>query len=408
MSENVQSANTIIVPDTSDQASTTKSSETIDKPVCLFGVGCFHFGIKKSPPFKITILEYIHEIEIFLQSISNISNIVIEKNKIKDYTFDVVEDPPPINHEVFPAISPLNIKFEIYIPFRIQEQFATSIALLSMSTKTEKFIVRIQDNIHCPITIVELVDPQINADPSDAVVIVREFLTQQNQKFDSKLITFQCLGPSPFHANFYIRVPQKQDKEFPWFFWSESFNAGSYADIDIYYDKDVLKDVEEAKTYIYKNIGMELSLFYRINQYKEVRIDDWEKVEKHFNDIIEIQRKNGLFSAFRRYFSSKTLSESFISIAEFEKNDVFYKIGLKESITVIYDKDNPSLLLKWYIDNEVSSIVEYPTKQLLDLANLFEHRRENAVELVTLIISAIIGGVIGSVITTLLSTGQHP
>ena len=51
----------------------------------------------------------------------------------------------------------------------------------------------------------------------------------------------------------------------------------------------------------------------------------------------------------------------------------------------------------------MNSRIEYPTRQLLELANLFEGRREKIVESVIILISAILGGAIGALITILLT-----
>lgn len=45
-----------------------------------FGVGCFHFGVKRKQPFKFIGSDYIKEPQTTLQSISNINNKKIGEN----------------------------------------------------------------------------------------------------------------------------------------------------------------------------------------------------------------------------------------------------------------------------------------------------------------------------------------
>lgn len=58
-----------------------------------FGIGCFHFGIKKIPPFKFKGSEYIKELRTALQSISNIDNINIYCDDIfENWSIDLTQE----------------------------------------------------------------------------------------------------------------------------------------------------------------------------------------------------------------------------------------------------------------------------------------------------------------------------
>ena len=43
-----------------------------------FGIGCFHFGLKKTPPFKYTGEAYILELRTALESVASIDNIDLD------------------------------------------------------------------------------------------------------------------------------------------------------------------------------------------------------------------------------------------------------------------------------------------------------------------------------------------
>ncbi|MEZ4866736.1 MAG: hypothetical protein R3C14_35780 [Caldilineaceae bacterium] len=361
-----------------------------------FGVGCFHFGIKKKPPYKFTTFEYINEVEAFLQGVPNVTNIVIDQELVENEIIELAER-THICQTTFPTFSYLNIQFEIYIPTRLQERFGSGHKHKPGSV-CEKFRVSIVDEYYCPVTFVEPLDLKPGEDPCQSIIVVRKFLQEQSKKSESDFIEFQYLGPSPFHANLCIKPSQESNDVF-WFFEVDILDTGDYDLIEIYYDAESFNDIEEAKDYIFEEIGQELGLFYCYHQIHNIQAYEWSKVKGIFDQIIQIQKRKDIFGSLSRYFSSSKLRDAFISIAEFESEQLFYSTQIEDSYRNTYSSERPSLVLKKYVDDTIQSRVEYPTRSLLELANLFEGRREKAVESVIVLISAILGGVVGALLT---------
>jgi hypothetical protein len=367
-----------------------------------FGVGCFHFGIKKKPPFKFDTAEYTKELEAFLQSISNISNIYISTDPISGASFDIQSEPPSVEAYTFPLIAFLQIEFELYIPFRIQEQIARTKKYPFEKLSTERFFVSIFHAYHCPVTYIEPAGATGSDDPSDAVIIVREFIKEQSKISRSDYIDFQVLGPSPFHADFYIKEPGNKEDAI-WLFWHEDYDMPGYDTIEFFFDPDAFDSIEEARDFIFSEIKQEFDLFYYITQIENRRSLEWDELKEKVDSIIRIQRMKGITGPFRRYFSSSQLNEVFISIAEFESDDIFLNSSIQDSYSEIYESDNASISLRKYLDNAIKRRKQYPTKQLVELATLFEGRREKVVESMIVIISAVLGGIVGSLLTILAS-----
>jgi hypothetical protein len=103
----------------------------------------------------------------------------------------------------FPGLgSDSTVEFSLFIPHRVQADLFPSGRL--PNTLTEHFRVRVVGTFTgLPIAFVEPDNPTGIPEPSDAVIIVREFLVSQLAMNNSPL-TLQILGPSPVHADFYV------------------------------------------------------------------------------------------------------------------------------------------------------------------------------------------------------------
>jgi len=143
-----------------------------------FGIGCYHFGVKKSPPFNFKGTEYLEELKLALSRISNLNNLKIKSDEsFKEWTTKITEELPNLEDDesFFPHPFKLNIDFELYIPFRIQEEI-TEEKEKFIGTYGENFKVKIIQSFHLPVAVVEIIDPTKKPDPSTAVQIVREFI----------------------------------------------------------------------------------------------------------------------------------------------------------------------------------------------------------------------------------------
>ena len=131
----------------------------MSEPLAAFGVGCFNFGVKKSPPFTITGSEYISELRAALEGISNISEIEINADEeLLGNSVSVEEPLTPIGEgsQFFPStdFAP-EIRFDLYIPRRIQNELAP--LKPSPEIGTEKFKISISPYYYMPVTFIEAI-----------------------------------------------------------------------------------------------------------------------------------------------------------------------------------------------------------------------------------------------------------
>ncbi|MBA7492338.1 hypothetical protein ES702_02888 [subsurface metagenome] len=373
-----------------------------------FGIGCFHFGIKKTSPFKFKGSEYIKELRTALQSISNIDKIDIRYlDEFKNWSFDLAPQELPNIGEgkgFFPKPWYMVIGFEMYIPFRIQAKLLGRKAL-SLETFTERFKISLHYAYHFPVTFIEPVNPSQESDPSTAVKLVREFLEQEFKSSKSDYIQFEYLGPSPFHANCYIQPGETKDyNNVGWEFQAKIYSQEGYNEVVFYFNPGIFTKAEKAKEIIKEKIQHELGLFYKIVQLEVVKMHNWERIEKLTEDLVSIQRITWVKSFLKKVFIlPKHINEAFISIAEFESDEIFFNSTIQNDYRYFYSDKKVDTYFQSYIDNRIKEKLTYPAKQRFQLISFFEGRRIKSVENFVIFITAIISAVIGGVIVVLLT-----
>ncbi|WP_238653551.1 hypothetical protein [Paenibacillus piscarius] len=373
-----------------------------------FGVGAFHFltinELENYDGFDID--DYIEEVRNTLGKISNINNIIIDDENVslmmETKEFFSVPNQIYIDSEIYnnnnglsPHPSNLSIKFDLYIPFRIQEEVSKKFSSLS---GTEKFKIDIRYGRNFPVTFIEPQNSEIEFNPSSSVIIVREYLKKE-LKNRSELIKFSCMGPSPFHSNFFVSLEQTEEE---WEINYTNEESRGYSKEFFYGNQLVYSSIEEAKEAVYSILTEELGFFYFLNQVDNRRFWNWNYIENQVDSLINLQRSN-----FKNYFRKITKTSSllnflYITIADFEKDELLFKQIIKKRMDDTFTNRNV-YFYKDLIEKQQKETLDLPTQQFVQLINLFETRRLNLNEIVALIVSAIAGGSFGALLTMLLS-----
>lgn len=370
--------------------------------VTAFGVGCFHFGVRKSAPFHFSGEEYLKELRDALQSIPSISNIQCEnESRLKAMQFPVEYDPPNIHDDkgIFPYVQRFDLTFTVYIPFRVQERLARIEAAPDFSTErsTEHFRVYMIYNYFFPVTFVELLSPDATTSPSDAVRIVREFLKEEMGRYKGEYLEFQFLGPSPLHGNFYILTePRQEAKEA---ITLKVTRTPGYSTIEYWVDET--RDLNQARAAVFFRTVRELGFFYHWHNAQYWLWHEWEGLQELVTDVMAIQRKRGAFAAVQRLLRTGTITRDLrLALAEFGQAYVFGKSAYQINMQGIYSTLKGESL-RHFIEDGVEDIT-YPIKEIGDVVEFFETRTLKRVENLVIVIAALLGGVVGSLMTILL------
>lgn len=362
-----------------------------------FGIGCFHFGIKKLPPFEFRGSVYIKELKKYLSSIPSLNNLKIETaDEFELYSQNIDRALPNMGNDIgyFPNPISLDLEFEIYIPFRIQAEII-GVEKKFLRTYSENFKVTILYGFFFPVTIVETENPTKSPSPSTAVMLVREFISKKAQDKKSKYIRFECIGPSPFHINCFLRA-QKQNSTKNLLFNSKKTEQSGYDKLVINYNKDKFKNSDEALNHLKSLIMDEFGYCYRHIQIRNSRMYSWNSIQENLKKLVQIQKKEGIKGMYEKLTQRHVLIERLImDITTLEGQNILDKEFERNEYQQVYPSEKDTIF-KTTIDKRLKDKIVYPTKQMTRLISFIENRRVKNLEFIIIIIAAMLGGFIGS------------
>ena len=372
-----------------------------------FGIGCYHFGIRQDTPFTFKGSHYISELRTALSKIPNLDNLKIDTDGDFENEIEEIKEPlPNLADEggYFPYPPYLDIQFDLFIPFRIQAELCDTEEKF-LSTFSEKFRIRISQSYHFPFAIIETLNPSKDNDPSNAVQIVREFLEKELTKEKSSFIRFECIGPSPFHLDCFIK-PKEPEKNGNWLIEPDVSIERGYDKITFYYNAKEIVDSDEALEYLMTSIEDEFGLFYKYVQLRQERMHSWAIIQNSLQKLQTMQNAHGIKGFFNRLFKRPSLiGKLFTDLATFEAKDI-YNNGIKQNEYNEVYRLKDEMFFKSFIDKEIEEKYEYPVKQITELVKFYEGRRVKSVELIIAIIAAILGGAIGAFLTIYFQSNQ--
>ncbi len=180
----------------------------------IFAIGCFHFVQKKWQENDAPGEDYALGISNSLEKIDNVSNVsVSEISGFSDIGFhpkyEDDDEESYLNIPFIPCPSSGLVTFDVFIPKRVQEEvYPYGYGALHC----EKFKVLVDFGGDFPIALIkpgEVISGDLSEGFSNFVPVIRNYLASRWPKDAS--VKFACLGPSPFHAEFYFQISEKED-----------------------------------------------------------------------------------------------------------------------------------------------------------------------------------------------------
>jgi hypothetical protein len=292
---------------------TTTNVQRTRGEIIWFGIGSFHFGYRKAPPFKFRLHEYVRDLKSALESVPAITEVFIDipETKFNIDNVDVHHDPGLFQDGVghFPPISHGSIRFQIYIPARVQEDLCQVSA--PTDTGTERFTVYIDYAYEGPVAFVTLQDPASgDRDPATAIQVVREFLVRELRPNKSP-IRFEFLGPSPFHAECSLRLIDAAAAGNGAFAVSHIERRG-YDLLRFTSDHIEYDSAEDAAEDLFQELDEELGLFYAINANEAQARIQWQSIEEQVNALAAEPTGGGPWrNVIAKFKRSRRLAEVF-------------------------------------------------------------------------------------------------
>lgn len=362
----------------------TNSGETKPEILDTFGVGCFHFqsltALKAHDGFE----EYKKNLMDFL----NRDNLVKEIDFIgfpKDIhfgDFDSNNRSPDGSLDdlefIYPSFNYGTIKIKLVIPFRLQKEYLGS---FGDALETEELIISIVYNRHEPVAFVRT--DQIIDNPSKAVIIAWKHM--RKNWTDSDHIQFCMLGPSPFHADFFV-LKNTEKKNYV-----ELNRRYGYDDINIHVNSEIKKDVP-LEDFIHFRLKDELCLFYGTIWKRNTLNYEFLQVETDVNRFFssELENKRGLFTKKNNFDAYRALIRLEKIDADIQSIDREFKRE-REVIVQKLGESSLDVITESYIDE----LKEIPITQYRNIITTLKERHSTNSTNKATIISAFIGVFIG-------------
>ena len=298
----------------------------------------------------------------------------------------------------FPNPTILEVRFDVYIPHRIQQELIES--LFAEQTSTEHFRVQINYTFHAPVAFVEPVGAHGGYRPSTAVQVVREYLEREMNPLGLP-VAFEFLGPSPFHAEFYLEERSGSSDANRHTFTVEHLRARGYSDVNFYYPPGIFDDGEEALDELYFQLGDELGLFYDFTTVNMEASLSWEMLQEEVLHLTETPTpKEVVDRVAATWKRGKRIHDLHGALLRFEANQLLEKHRLDNYLRSTYATDEPTYL-KPFLDAQAADRPVFPTQQIGQLLSFLEERRNRSIELLIVLVAALIGGIAGSLVTLL-------
>jgi hypothetical protein len=376
----------------------------ISKQIC-FGVGCFNFGPTIKTPAKYSGQQYINDLRSTIEQIPSISKIFItEDNDFINETFEFEDSIPKISEDFGFFPSPggsFDCEFNVYIPTRLHKELMPDAMVLSC----ENFHIHIKDLYYFFVTIIYPLGDIDNNEPSDAVPLVREFLEKEFSRINEKKVRFECLGPSPFHANFFVApaVDENIIKLGKDGFFCENENLPGYNKITIFYDSLNITTDTELRDRIWQVLSDELAIYYFTTLIRNTHVDKWSKLEQMIQDLIAIENIPLHKRTVKQVLTGGSrIKQAILSITNFESELIWDKFEVDQNqkrMTV--SRENP--IIKAQFDALDFECPKYPVDQLKSIVSFLEKKHTKLSDNFVVLVSAILGGAVGALLTLMFA-----
>lgn len=369
-----------------------------------FGIGCLHFAINEKLKRNITIKEYVDEIERALSKLATVSEISISYDESDAGSIiDFSENTKMKNGECcYPQISFFCLSFKLYMPKRIQA------AHLGRSeeyvrTETEYFIVNMNHDWHGPVSFVQCIDADIESSPSHAIRVVREYLEQEFSSMDT-FLEFDFIGPSPFHADFFLVSDDDEKVEKTEKFTLDHIKTPGYDQLIFKYSEEPYDTEEDALMNLYQSLSQEAAYFYSLKVIRSKQIHSWIDIQNGMHELLAYENEGVKKSLQDKLFRRPKIFKSvFRDIGLFKGEIIFNKSIIDQQYSDMYRSEKYDVYLKYFVDKDIAGWQVYPVAETAELLMYFDQKNTKTFELSVAFIAAIVGGVVGAVITVIFS-----
>ncbi|WP_326652595.1 hypothetical protein [Streptomyces sp. NBC_01750] len=264
-----------------------------------FAIGSLFPQIKGSEPYT----SWADETEKTLNLIPSIRDLEVRGGRERFSLFGLheeVDDGSLIRH---PIPQHGRISFILNVPARVQSRL-NPWGDISAGNGIEDFLVVTELDRDYPYTYVLISGTAEILKPSGAVVVVREFLKEEIDKLgDRSTVRLTALGPSPFHAEFYIQPGNLGEKAAPGLGVARTHSRW-YDRLDFYFDEEIAGPAQ-AMEEISKQFGPEFATYYLLTAEGVIKQRKMESLTDDTEEAVSAYTRKGLKNWLRRLLTSR-------------------------------------------------------------------------------------------------------
>lgn len=365
--------------------------------VARFGAGCFFFA---SPTAK-SLAAWRETVKAELGKIPSLSSI----------EFDLQDD--WIEMGPFPGLSPESaikdsfgqpgsgtFTFEVSIPERVQRDISNGLYPVLGCTR---FRVATFYEYEGPTTLVRCLDGDlIEDDPSDAVVVVREFLTRELSVRRGCELKFAVLGPSPFHANFSVvddlgDLDARDTRSLAEMYFERKAQLG-YA--EYYFCQDYSRtdlSREEFSRRVAQVLARQLAFFYAMSVGRATRIRNADLAEEMRENLVRrFQKKGAAALLYRTFRSGAEVRNLLVTLIEFEnvesRHRRQYQHGVRE-----FESQGEEVIFEREMEDTATASQLDDLKSARETAVALDDVRKKEFEVAVVSLSTLLGAIAGAV-----------
>ncbi|MFE3601823.1 hypothetical protein [Streptomyces sp. NPDC059142] len=358
-----------------------------------FGVGCVSpevVGAKTIEEWQKSVVETLNSIPSIREvELKGIASFILAREGVS-----------PWGQSLEGAPAGGMLKFKVTIPTRVQADVARGRKV----GEVEDFIVRTYFSRRHPVSFAVCEGSgTLPANPSASLMVVREFLNREIGKLNSPNVRLRKIGPSPFHANFFLKKGTKEGAQE----LSDRISV-SVKKRQIGYDEFVFNydanqcDHNEALREVFEWAIPELEIFYTTAVQKSAAIGRSISSMKLAEDLAKTYSTPGIISYLRRAIRNKReLLKLRLFLLQSRLQGVHELRRAEEGIQRVYS-ERQIQILKTYTEkvmNESYSEEIETAEKTLDVLDA-QHTQE--VQRLTTFCTSLLGVVVGALLTAWL------
>jgi hypothetical protein len=353
--------------------------------VKVFGVGCIYFGYEigdEIPDAASGRDAFLTDLRSRLEKVENISDVIF--HGVGDVPYGNVAVVKKGEREIAVPLAHggVRLEFNMFLPFRVQDT-------IHGRCDVEMMHVDVIYGYELPVAVVsyEWPDEEGDATPSDAVIVARKFL---QKKLTDDRFQCDCIGPSPFHANFYLVQP---DLEETIRIEDVSVDRLAYASLELMAPRGMSLDT----AFRLANLDTIFSKFYKLSELRSRLIHSQVTIIESSRELLEEQAPSGYF---RRLRAAREQGKTVDTLNAQVFREMLLRLDMSNVLAKtdqleIAGSENP--MERFFAEHRVMSSEEGWTR-FSEVAKFFEDRRQKTIGNFTAISAGVLGGVIGSVI----------